>query len=518
MNEETKKTKIENSFKFTQKGLERRKYHGENNQPNKLYDTHTEGLSLFIRPSGEKTFYAFTKVKMYNKEKQRWEQNNKYKKMFPFHKYPKSLDVAKQQLPNYFELIKNPKKAAEAAAAETSFSDLAKAFLKSGVSGFRLADKYEKREYKKSTIKKYVKIINGYILLNKNKFISTEKRKKAWDKKCKLLSGFIEVKGKASQRYFKDVPLSELTEWEVEVLHTRLKSTPVVANDVLKVVSIIVSWAKKNGKFDGSNPCLSVVKYPEKKIKMRMSNEDVEKILQHCESKAFDYDPFFYTLVALALLLGKRMTELFGLRWKQPYNQKDLEKCSGWLELGWSSKNRFIYLHDTKNRKAERVYLDDESLKFIKRLEKARLTERNDWSLSSSFLFPQTIDPSKCATESSYRKKLAALNKKLGLAAIEKDSSGKIVKTELGFKFKFARKTMVSRVEETHGLEIASKKANHSSTRITKDHYVVSADTELQIDNVYNRGVKKSDWNTEAEKEALKDKYITSVVSKRKKK
>ena len=98
MNEETKKTKIENSFKFTQKGLERRKYHGENNQPNKLYDTHTEGLSLFIRPSGEKTFYAFTKVKMYNKEKQRWEQNNKYKKMFPFHKYPKSLDVAKQQL------------------------------------------------------------------------------------------------------------------------------------------------------------------------------------------------------------------------------------------------------------------------------------------------------------------------------------------------------------------------------------------------------------------------------------
>ena len=106
----------------------------------------------------------------------------------------------------------------------------------------------------------------------------------------------------------------------------------------------------------------------------------------------------------------------------------------------------------------------------------------------------------------------------MDLAAIEKDNSGKIVKTELGFKFKFARKTMVSRVEETHGLEIASKKANHSSTRITKDHYVVSADTELQIDNVYNRGVKKSDWNTEAEKEALKDKYITSVVSKRKKK
>ena len=200
MNEETK-TKIENSFKFTQKGLERRKYHGENNQPNKLYDTHTEGLSLFIRPSGEKTFYAFTKVKCTIERKAAVGTKQQIQENVSFPQIPKVFGCSEAAAPNYFELIKNPKKAAEAAAAETSFSDLAKAFLKSGVSGFRLADKSEKREYKKSTIKKYVKIINGYILLNKNKFISTEK-KKAWDKKCKLLSGFIEVKGKASQRYF----------------------------------------------------------------------------------------------------------------------------------------------------------------------------------------------------------------------------------------------------------------------------------------------------------------------------
>jgi len=519
MNEENKK--LGNSFKFTQKGLERRRYQKagiKRQQPNKLFDTHTEGLALFITPNGEKTFYAFAKVKMYNKKKQLWENNNKYKKMFPFHIVPKSLDKAKLELPHFIELIKNPKKAEEAAAAETKFGDLVKDFMKSGLGGFRLADKTEKHEYKPSTVKKYQKIINGYILLKKSSYIRTPKQIKAWDDKCKLLGGLFTHKGRASQRYLKDVPLSEINQWEIEVLHARMKNTPTIANDVLKVVSIIFSWTVENDLFSGGNPCSSVIKYPEKKIKMRLSNEDVEKVLDHCEGKAFDYDPFFYTLVALALYLGKRMTELFGLRWKQPYNQKDIKLCSGWLEQGWSSKNKFIYLHDTKNRKPERVYLDDASLKIIRRLEKARLTERNDWSLKSAYLFPQTIDPSKCATESSYRKKLAALNKRLGLAAIEKDSSGKIVRTELGFKFKFARKTMVSRVEETHGLEIASKKANHSSTRITKDHYVVSADTELQIDNVYNRGVKKSDWNTEAEKEALKDKYITSVVSKRKNK
>ena len=47
MNEENKK--LGNSFKFTQKGLERRRYQKagiKRQQPNKLFDTHTEGLAL----------------------------------------------------------------------------------------------------------------------------------------------------------------------------------------------------------------------------------------------------------------------------------------------------------------------------------------------------------------------------------------------------------------------------------------------------------------------------------------
>ena len=104
------------------------------------------------------------------------------------------------------------------------------------------------------------------------------------------------------------------------------------------------------------------------------------------------------------------------------------------------------------------------------------------------------------------------------MAAIEKDSSGKIVRTELGFKFKFARKTMVSRVEETHGLEIASKKANHSSTRITKDHYVFQLIQSCRLIMFITGALKNLIGILKQKRKALKDKYITSVVSKRKNK
>tara|TARA_Y100000389_G_C17456404_1_gene518471 strand:- start:2572 stop:2835 length:264 start_codon:yes stop_codon:yes gene_type:complete len=48
---------------------------------------------------------------------------------------------------------------------EKTFGALAKEFLISGMEGFRLMNKSEKHKYKQTTIKKYTKIINSYILL-----------------------------------------------------------------------------------------------------------------------------------------------------------------------------------------------------------------------------------------------------------------------------------------------------------------------------------------------------------------
>jgi hypothetical protein len=62
------------------------------------------------------------------------------------------------------------------------------------------------------------------------------------------------------------------------------------------------------------------------------------------------------------------------------------------------------------------------------------------------------------------------------------------VKNRLSFKI--CRKTFGSQTADKHGLEIASRKLNHSSTKVTKDHYIVPNDKALEIENVYESNVE----------------------------
>ena len=76
------------------------------------------------------------------------------------------------------------------------------------------------------------------------------------------------------------------------------------------------------------------------------------------------------------------------------------------------------------------------------------------------------------------------MNKKLGLQI----TVGDTVKNKLSFKL--CRKTFGSQTADKHGLEIASRKLNHSSTKVTKDHYIVPNDKALEIENVYESNVE----------------------------
>ena len=67
------------------------------------------------------------------------------------------------------------------------------------------------------------------------------------------------------------------------------------------------------------------------------------------------------------------------------------------------------------------------------------------------------------------------------------------MKVQGGLQFKLGRKTAISKFEEKFGIEIASKKANHSSTKVTRDHYVVKDDKELEIENIYQNKIAKED-------------------------
>ena len=119
---------------------------------------------------------------------------------------------------------------------EKIFGALAKEFLKSGMDGFRLMDKSEKHEYKQTSIKKYTKIINFYILL------------KGSAKVRDRMSMLIEYDSRASDKPLKDYTVKEIDQWHIECVQTRMKDYKTAANDIVKMILIIYSWAIKKKK------------------------------------------------------------------------------------------------------------------------------------------------------------------------------------------------------------------------------------------------------------------------------
>ena len=165
-------------FEFTYERLQYLvDYQGNGKAPDKRFDSGCEGLSLFIYPNGAKTFYACKRVEMYNKKKNRTEKNAVYKKIFRMEDHPnKNLKAAKLELPKVLAQMVKPK----AAKDDKTFGSLAKDFRDKGFSGYRLADKSEKHEYKQSSINKYTKLINSYILLKGTDKIKEKMSKPIW--------------------------------------------------------------------------------------------------------------------------------------------------------------------------------------------------------------------------------------------------------------------------------------------------------------------------------------------------
>ena len=458
-------------FKFSNDLLARAAYVGKGKFADKRFDTSTEGLSMFISPNGIKTFYAFKKVKMFNKKKLKTEYNNSYKKIFRFEDTThRNLAAAKDELPNVLKELSAPKREAN---QDITFGSLTKDFLKNGMNDYRLSDKGEKLEYKEATKTKYKKILNSYILLKGGKDI------------VQRMVAPVVFKEKYFQTPFKDLTLKNCSVSEVEALQQRLKDTKTLANDVLRVVSIVFSWANTHGKYKGVNPVLSVGKYRNNKIRVKLTDLEVKQLMEHCEGKPFDYEPRFNCLVALSIRIGKRCIELFGLRWAAPANEKEKKECSGWLEENWRSEKSYIYLHDTKNRSDERVFIDQKTRELLLRLERSRFTEANKHFVKSPFLFPQKGNINKHITGSSIAKKINALNAKFGWTYVYEG------KTRNKFTIKIARKTFGSKIAELEGLEIASRKLNHADTKVTKEHYIVPEDSQLEIENIWEDNIER---------------------------
>ena len=497
--EEKKKTKIitETSFPFTgdkiKYGL---KYQGNGKAPDKRFDTNCEGLCVFISPRATITFFAFKRREMFNNKKGKLETNNYYKKIFRYqnvkgYKYRDAKDKLKEVLDSIVApVVKDTSK--------LLFKDLTKRFLKEGMEGSRLDA--PDLNYKATTKARYKSYISSLLLL--------KHRKKGV---IKNLTKQIIYKNKMSIKPIGNCFCSEIKLWHAEVLRERLKDNPTSAEAAVQMVSIIFKWAIANNILKGENPCKDFTWKKTRAFKAKLLDDDTAKLKAHIKSKAFDYRPHFLACVGLHLYLGQRSLDIFGLRWEPPLSEEEKEACSGWLLEGWESDEKpKLWLWNMKNRKGAKIHIDQDSLEIFKRLKEANLRDRNCWALKSCFVFPQKNDPTKCATYSSYQKPLIKLNKTLGFEKLEGDNISGVKGKRKVFTMKIGRKTFATEVARNKGgTELASRKLNHSSPAVTRRNYIVPDDSEMEIENLYEKSLpdgdvavvkldKKSPWSDKA--------------------
>ena len=484
---------VEKTFKFDGDKIKHKLEYqgkGKSNQPDKRFDENTEGLCLFIYPSGSKVFYAYKLVEMFNKEKGILEKNCLYKKMFKYqdvkgYKYRDAKDKLKAAL----DELKSPVKKD---SSGLQFKELAKRFIKEGMEGCRLDD--PDLNYKDGTKERYTQYIKSHLLLkNKNR------------SRIKDLTKTIVYKNKPSSKPIGDYLCSEIELWHVEVLRERLKEIPTTANCIIQMVSVIFKWAIVNDIIKCENPCKDYSWRSGEPFKAKLFDEDTAKLKNHVSGKAFDFQPHFIACVGIHLYTGQRSKDIFELRWESPNSLEEKESCSGWLIDGWeTAEEPKIYLWNMKNRRSAKIHIDKVSLELLKRLKEANLREKNKWALKSPFIFPQKRNPTKPVNTGSYVKPLIKLNKVLGFKKLEGDNISRVKGKRKIFTWKIARKTFATEVARNKGgTELASKKLNHSSPVITRKNYIVPDDGEMLIENLYEKNlpekdaaiVVKSPWN-----------------------
>ena len=72
-------------------------------------------------------------------------------------------------------------------------------------------------------------------------------------------------------------------------------------------------------------------------------------------------DPHFPTFYALLLEVRERLTDIFRLVWYKPRSIREIESCSGWMDLD----NKTIHLTDIKDRKEADPPLTDEAIQML---------------------------------------------------------------------------------------------------------------------------------------------------------
>jgi integrase len=110
------------------------------------------------------------------------------------------------------------------------------------------------------------------------------------------------------------VPIAGLKPGQIEALRDRKLAHGYKAasvNSMLKAISVLYIWARKQGLHDGMNPTRGLCKATPTGLMDYLSSDEVAQLLAHTSENA----PDVYPMLATAIHTGMRKGELFGLRW-----------------------------------------------------------------------------------------------------------------------------------------------------------------------------------------------------------
>ncbi len=111
-----------------------------------------------------------------------------------------------------------------------------------------------------------------------------------------------------------ELPIASLKPGQIETLRDRKLADGYKAasvNSMLKAISVLYIWARKQGLHDGMNPTHGLCKAPPAGLMDYLSSGEVVQLLAHTREHA----PDVYPMIATAIHTGMRKGELFGLRW-----------------------------------------------------------------------------------------------------------------------------------------------------------------------------------------------------------
>lgn len=111
-----------------------------------------------------------------------------------------------------------------------------------------------------------------------------------------------------------EVPIGVLKAGQIEAFRDRKLADGykvATVNSMLKAISVLFVWARKQGLYEGMNPTSGLRRTPPTGLMDYLSSDEVAKILAHAREHAPDVFP----MIATAIYTGMRKGELFGLRW-----------------------------------------------------------------------------------------------------------------------------------------------------------------------------------------------------------